>query len=119
LGYDSLLYVALQSLHSVFFLLLFILQFLYYDQFRTDLRSALHDVVLTHQQLHHEFISDQTRFPVMSTDVKLVFDPFPTEPLGFADWFENQSRKANACTLKIKNEAEKTETVSCFPPLFL
>jgi hypothetical protein len=57
--------------------------------------------VLNHQQLHHKFISDQTRFPV-ATDGKLVLDPFPTEPLDFGIWFENQSREANECTLKIK-----------------
>jgi len=48
----------------------------------------------------------------MSSDGKLVFDPFPTEPLEFSNWFENQSRKSNECTLKIKNAADKTETVS-------
>ncbi len=54
----------------------------------------------------------------MSTHGKLVLDPIPTESLDFADWFENQSRKANKCNLKVKNEADKTETVS-FLALFL
>jgi hypothetical protein len=106
------------ALHFVFLLFLFILQLLYYDQFQTEIRSALHNVVRNHQQLHHESISDRIRFPVMSTDGKLVLDPFPTEPLDFDIWFENQSRKANECTLKIKNAEDKTETVS-FLAIFL
>jgi hypothetical protein len=48
----------------------------------------------------------------MSTNGKLVLDPFPTEPLQFGIWFENQSCKANECTLKVKKEADKAETVS-------
>ena len=56
----------------------------------------------------------------MSTDGKLVLDPFPTEPLDFGIWFETQSRKANECTLKIKNAEDKTETVSeSFLAIFL
>ena len=106
------------ALHFVFFLFFFILQFLYYEQSRTDIQSAFSDIVLIHQQLHHDLISDRTRFPVMSTDGKLVLDPFPTEPLEFGLWFENQSRKANECTLKVKNDADKTETVS-FLAIFL
>ena len=106
------------ALHFVFFLFFFILQFLYYEQSRTDIQSAFSDIVLIHQQLRHDFISDQTRFQIMSTDGKLVLDPFPTEPLEFGLWFENQSRKANECTLKVKNDADKTETVS-FLAIFL
>ena len=71
---------AYVALHFVCFLFFFILQFLYYDQFRTEICSALSDIVLIHQQLHHEFISDRARFSAMSTDGKLVLDPFPTEP---------------------------------------
>ena len=83
-----------------------------------EIRSALSDIVLIHQQLHHEFISDRARFSAMSTDGKLVLDPFPTEPLEFGIWFENQSRKAHECTLKVKNDDDKTETVS-FLAIFL
>jgi hypothetical protein len=54
----------------------------------------------------------------MSTDGKLVLDPFPTKPLQFGIWIENQSCKANECTLKVENEADKTETVS-FLAIFL
>lgn len=90
------------ALHFVSLLFIFILQYLFYDQFQTEIRSALHNVVLNHQQLHHEFISDRIRFPVMSTDGKLVLDPFPTEPLDFGIWFETQSRKANEAPSKSK-----------------
>ena len=96
----------------MFFLLILVLQFLYHDQFRMEMRTTLHNVVLFHQKLHNEYISDTTRFPVMSSEGKLVFDPFPTEPLEFSVWFDTQSRKSNACTLKIKDGAGKTETVS-------
>jgi hypothetical protein len=54
----------------------------------------------------------------MSTYGKLVLDPFPTEPLEFSIWFENQSHKAHECTLKVKNNDSKTETVS-FLAIFL
>ena len=48
----------------------------------------------------------------MSSDGKLVFDPFPSDPLEFSPWFSAQSRKSNECTLKIKNAESKTEIMS-------
>ena len=90
------------ALHFVFALLFLVLQFLYHDHLRDEIRLAFHDIVTVHTQIHSEYISDNTRFPVMSTDGKLVLDPFPTEPLEFGLWFENQSRKANECTFKVK-----------------
>jgi hypothetical protein len=75
--------VALHFVCFLFFFIIFILQFLYHDQCRTEIRTALSDIVLIHQQLHHEFISDRARLSAMSTYGKLVLDPFPTEPLEF------------------------------------
>jgi hypothetical protein len=45
---------------------------------------------------------------------KLVFDPFPKDPLDFSPWFKfsAQSSKSNEHTLKIKNSDGKTGTVS-------
>jgi hypothetical protein len=100
------------ALHFVLALLFMVLQFLYHDQFRSEIRLAFHDVTNIQRQLRTDLISDRTRFPVMSSDGKLVFDPFPTDPLEFSPWFSAQSRKSNECTLKIKNAADKTETVS-------
>jgi hypothetical protein len=100
------------ALHFGFALLFMVLQFLYHDQFRSEIHLAFHYVTNTQQQLHTDLISDYTRFPVMSSDGKLVFDPFSTDPLEFSPWFSAQRRKSNECTLKIKNAADKTETVS-------
>jgi hypothetical protein len=47
----------------------------------------------------------------MSSNGKLVFDPFPTDPLDFSPWLV-QSSKSNDCTLKTKNSDDKTEIVS-------
>ncbi len=102
-------YVALPF---VFAFLFIVLQILYHDQFRSEIHLAFHDVTNTQRQLHTELISDCTRFPVMSSDGKLVFDPFSPDPLKFLPWFSAQSSKSNECTLKIKNAADKTETVS-------
>jgi hypothetical protein len=106
------------ALHFVFALLFLVLQFLYHDHLRDEIRLAFHDIVTVHTQIHSEYISDNTRFPVMSYDGKLVLDPFPTDPLEFHSWFDMQSQKSNAHTLKIKNSADKTETVS-YLALFL
>ena len=89
------------ALHFVFALLFLVLQFLYHDQLCDEIRLAFHDIVTVHTQIHSEYISDNTRFPVMSTDGKLVLDPFPTDPLEFHSWFDMQSQKSNAHTLKI------------------
>ena len=99
------------ALHLVLASLFMVLQFLYHDQFRTEIRLAFHDVTNVHKQLRSEYLSDRTRFPVMSSDGKLVFDSFLTDPLEFSPWFSAQSRKSNECTLKIKNSADETETV--------
>jgi hypothetical protein len=56
--------------------------------------------------------------PRMSTDGKipgkLVLDPFPAEPLDIANWFENQSRKANKCTLIFSNSKMSLTRYNCF-----
>jgi hypothetical protein len=74
-------YVALYFVLAVLFT---VLQFLYHDQFRTEIRLAFHYVTNVHKQLHTEYLSDRTRFPIMSSDGKLLFDSFPTNPLDFS-----------------------------------
>jgi hypothetical protein len=90
------------ALHFVLASLFMVLQFLYHDQFRTEIRLAFHDVTNVHKQLRTEYLSDRTRFPVTSSDGKSVFDSFPTGSSGVFTLVQRssaQSRKSNECTL--------------------
>jgi hypothetical protein len=76
-------YVALLPLDLVVALLFMVLQYLYHDQLRSEIRLAFHDVTNSQRQLRTKLISDRTRLPVMNSDGKLVFDPLPTDLLEF------------------------------------
>ena len=74
--------------------------------------DALDRLLITSQQ-----IADIARLTARS-DGKLIFDPFPTDPLDHASCFDSQSLRATATVLKVKNSHDKTEQIS-FSSIYL
>ena len=93
-------------------LLIVVIQHLYNDHFRTQIRKELH-VALEGWRIHSRHMSNYARFTAMSGDgQKLSFPPFPEDQLDWGPWLRQQIQTTNACTLRIKNDQGKYETIS-------
>ena len=93
-------------------LLIVVIQHLYNDHFRTQIRKELH-VALEGWRIHSRHMSNYARFTAMSGDgQKLSFPPFPDDQLDWGPWLRQQIQTTNACTLRIKNDQGKYETIS-------
>ena len=96
----------------VYPLLIVVLQYLYNDHFRTQIRKELH-VALDGWRIHSRHMSNYARFTAMAGDgQKLSFPPFPNDQLDWGPWLRQQIQTTNACTLRIKNDDGKYETIS-------
>ncbi len=96
----------------VYPLLIVVLQYLYNDHFRTQISKELR-VALDGWRIHSQHMSNYARFTAMSGDgQKLSFPPFPDDQLDWGPWLCQQIQRTNACTLLIKNDQGKYETIS-------
>ena len=90
---------------------IFALQSSYNSQLCTDLHTALQHDTLGRLLITSQQFADIARLTAMPYG-KLIFDPFPTDPLDYASWFELQYLGATATVLKVKYSNEKTEQIS-------
>jgi hypothetical protein len=92
--------------------LILVLQYLYNDHLRTQIRKELY-VALDGWRIQSQQLSNYVRFTAMAAENKpLSFPPFPEEKLDWGPWFDAQLKKSNVFTIRVKNAAGKWETIS-------
>ena len=83
--------------------LIIVVHILYNDHIHITIGQELKDVALSKLQPVYKQISDFRHFPAMTLEGKLMFLPFPDDPLQWVSWFNQQMQTAQASTLSTKN----------------
>ena len=111
---------ALSALANfVFYLFIVVIQYLYNDHFRIEIRKELQDVALVGLRTYSRNMANHySRFTAMAADGKLVFPSFPEDSLEWGPWLQQGVQRSQACTLRVKNAQDKYETIS-FLSLYL
>ena len=92
--------------------LIVIAQIMYHNHILIIYRQELKDVALGELRPLLRQISDIRRFTAMTSEGKLVFAPFPENPLEWVPWFENNLQIAQETTLRVKIPKKADETIS-------